>query len=348
MNKNIVFSHIRKTSIKHLVISMVPLIIIFIILALIPFKEIFWSDYVNTAGDAVRAHQNGTTFITVNPEVIYYTGYDLMEDGKSKGAYYYEIQNDNKCIFYLMNEAKDTIESSYKSSGILVKFKKSNGLFDNMLEMLSKTIDWNYDGLKEITSDIILVQIDNVVWIYQVVFVILLIIILYLLYIVINSLLYSIFPVLHPAVRKIKRFLNYDSYKVLSEDLDYQVVTDVAHAGGMYITENFFIHLGNFYVNIVPLSEIVFVYENSQMRSLSGMHFKILYTLHLRGNKRFRCSCPGKTKEDADFILDYFAKNYPDILNGYTDENRKLAIDYMRKLKRDNKKTDKLNRKSQK
>lgn len=345
MNKNIVLSHIRKTSIKHLVISVVPLLIIFIIFALIPFKELFWSDYVNTASEALKAHQNGSTFITVTPEVIYYTGYDLMEDRKSKGAYYYEIQDDNKCVFYLMNESEDIIENKYRDTGILVKFKKSNGLFDNMLEMLSKTIDWNYDGLKEITSDTILVQIDNVLWLYQLVFIILLMVILYLLYIVINNFLYSIFPILHPAVRKIKRFCNYDSYKALSEDLDYQVITDVAHAGGMYITENFFIHLGSFYVNIVPLSEVVFVYKNSQIKSLSKMHFKILYNLHLIGNRRFRCTCPGKTKEDTDFILDYFANNYPDILNGYTDENRRFAIYNIRKRKKENRLKNKKSKK---
>ena len=85
-----------------------------------------------------------------------------------------------------------------------------------------------------------------------------------------------------------KKFKNYESYSKLSDDLDYQVVTEVAAAGGMYITENYFIHLGKFYVNIVPLSEIVFVYKNSQIRDMHILYFKIKYNVHIKGNRKFR------------------------------------------------------------
>lgn len=55
----------------------------------------------------------------------------------------------------------------------------------------------------------------------------------------------------------------------------------------------------------------------------------------MRGNKKFRCACPGKSKEDTDCILDYFNENYPDILNGYTDDNRKMAIKNYKEMKKE-------------
>ena len=338
MKNNIVFSHIRKTSLKHLLISAVFLLLSSCLVYFQPYDDIFFRKEVSSSAEAVEAYEAGARFVVVNPEVIYYTGYDLMKDGKIKGAYYYELSSADSCVFYLMDEAGDMEEYSYKTSGILVKFDKANGLFDNMLEMLSSSIEWNYEDLKEITSDIILVQADNDIWIYYVVFAFVAILMLYLTVMGISNLIYAIFPILHPAIRKIKRFYNYKSYKTLSEDLDYQLVTEVANAGGMFITENYFIHLGALYVNIVPLSEIVFVYKNSQLRNFVGMHFIIKYTLHIRGNEKFKCMCPGKKKEDADFILDYFAENYPDIINGYTDRNRRKAIKLIRQMKQENKK----------
>ena len=74
-------------------------------------------------------------------------------------------------------------------------------------------------------------------------------------------------------------------------DIDYQLVSDVADAGGMYITDKFFVHMGSFYIDIIPISEIVFVYKHSQRIGMPGAHFKLTYTVHILGKKRFKCSC---------------------------------------------------------
>lgn len=338
MNKNIVFSHIRKNSIKHMFTVALPLALVILLYFVLPFREIFNMKIVSNAQAALREYEKGTTFVIVKPEVIYYSGYDLMEGDKCKGAYYYELSSDGKCVFYLLSEYTTMTEKNYKYSGKLMKFEKTDGLFDNMLGFLSTDLNWTYDDLKNMTSDVVLVDAENHIIMYYIGYGILVTLFAYFAILFVMNGIYTISPIFHPAVRKIKKFKNYESYSKLSDDLDYQVVTEVAAAGGMYITENYFIHLGKFYVNIVPLSEIVFVYKNSQIRDMHILYFKIKYNVHIKGNRKFRCACPGKNKEDADLILDYFAENYPHIINGYTDKNRKLAIKKIKELKMSNKK----------
>lgn len=334
MNKNIVYSHIRKTSLKHLIIFIFPLAFLITLLLLIPFDEVFFREYVDDADKAVSAYENGKTYVSINPSRLYYSGYDLMIGDKHKGAYYYEIVDNKQCIFFLMETDAKGKTAEFSQNPILVRFEHTDSLFDNMLNSMSADINWNYEDLSKMTSKIVLVQIDSKIWLYYLVFIVLIANILYFTYAVIHNLLCIMFPVLHQSVKRIRRFYGYSSFKKLSEDLDYQMINENISAGGMHVTDGFFIHLGSFYVNIVPLSEILFVYKNSQLKNSFGLHFKILYTLHIRGNRKFRCACPGKSKEDADAILDYFAANYPDILNGYTDENRKTAIHKYKAMKK--------------
>ncbi len=334
MNKNIVYSHIRRTSLKHLVIFILPLAFLITLLCVIPFDEVFFSEYVEDAEKAVYAYENGKTYVSINPSNLYYSGYDLMVGDKHKGSYYYEIIDNKKCIFFLLENDAEGKKVELSQEPILVRFEHTDSLFDNMLNSMSDDINWNYEDLSKMTPEIVLVQMDSKVYLYYLVFIVLIANIVYFAYAVIHNLLCIVFPVLHQSVRRIKSFYGYSSFKKLSEDLDCQMINESISAGGMHITDGFFIHLGSFYVNIVPLSEILFVYKNSQLKNSFGLHFKILYTLHIRGNRKFRCACPGKSKEDADIILDYFAANYPDILNGYTDENRRNAIRKYKAMKK--------------
>lgn len=334
MNKSIVFSHIRKTSIKHFLLPIIPLGLAFFLLASLPFKEVFYPIEVSSSQEAIEQFHNGANYVIVNPEKIYYSGYDIMKGDTVDGVYYYDIASDSKCFFYYLDEAKGNIIEAGKNTGIFVKFEKSDGLFENMLELLSSTIDWDYNDLEKITVKEIMVQADNQIWKYQLTFAAILFIIVYCGCMFLSNMIYAIVPVLHPAIRRVKRYNKYKSYKAMSEDLDYQVVTDILEAGGMYITEKYFIHLGAFYVDIIPLNEIVFVYEHSKIRNFSNLHFKISYTLNVKGKKKFRCACPGKSKEDIDIIQQYFIDNMPNILVGYSDENRKATIENIKNRKK--------------
>lgn len=331
MNKGILFSKIRKNSFKHIVVYMIPLFFAFLLLYIIPYEDVFWPEVVYSPSQAYERFDKGTKYLYMKPDVIYYSGYDLKSDDKTIGAYYYELEDVNHCYFYLMNEATDTEEKSYSQSGFLIKIKSADGLFDNMLEILSRDINWNYNDLKSITSTNIFVQADKEIWVFYLTFTILLIIGFICMFMVCSNMVYVIDPYLHPVLRKIKKYVKYNNDQDMELDIDYQLVSDVADAGGMYITDKFFVHLGSFYIDIVPMNEIVFVYKHSQRIGMPGARFKLTYTVHVLGTKKFKCSCPGKKKEDADFVLEKFAEFHPDIINGYTEENKKEALKKIKK-----------------
>ena len=331
MNKGILFSKIRKNSVKHIIAYMIPLFVAFMLIYIIPYEDVFWPEVVYSSSEAANSLEDGAKYVYIKPEVIYYTGYDLKIGDKTKGSYYYELVDANHCYFFLMEEATDTEEKSYKQSGFLVKAEETDGLFDNMLEILSRDINWNYYDLKNITSSTIFVQANHERWIYYVSFLGLIVVAFVCMYVVCSNMIYCLEPYLHPAVRRIKKYVKYSNDEDMELDIDYQLVSDVADAGGMYITDKFFVHMGSFYIDIIPISEIVFVYKHSQRIGMPGAHFKLTYTVHILGKKRFKCSCPGKKKEDADLILDKFNEIYPEIINGYTEENKKEALKKIKK-----------------
>ena len=341
MKKNIVLTHIRKNSFKHLLLYLLPLIIVIVIYCTVPFKDILNTKTVDSTEEAIALYEEGYKFVIIKPKVIYYTGYDMMIQDNSVGAYYYEITEDDKCNFLLLYEATDSVEKSYNYSGIFVKFGHADGLFDNMLRLFATDINWIYEDLKDTSSDIILQQADNERWLYQITYIVIILVFIFSVVKIITSLMYILIPILHPIIRKIKKYDKFETYKVLSEKLDEELSGEVVKAGGMYITNDYFIHLGSLYMSIVPLKEIVFVYKNSQLKNLRGMNFMLYYNVHVRGYKRFRCFCPGKRKEDADYILDAFASSHENIINGYSEENKQEAFRRIKEEKAKNKDNNK-------
>ena len=95
----------------------------------------------------------------------------------------------------------------------------------------------------------------------------------------------------------------------------------------MFITEHFFILLSTYQIAIVPIDQIVWIYKHSTLHQFFGKPINISYTMHITAHLNYYFNCPKNIKSDIDGIIDYLTEANHDIIVGFTEEKRALAME---------------------
>jgi hypothetical protein len=283
---------------------------------------------VSSVKEAIKAVEDGNKYIEVTIPRLVYSGYNYMKDSDVYGCYYYELVEGEGCVFFLMEPAgEEGYQSVINNVSMRVKVMETNGIFDNMLEMFSHVIDWTMEGVSDITKPYVLSEINYHFNTYAIIYILVAMSFVYGVTIFIYNFVFVIAPwmspnILYPKVMcdgnvfKIDKFMN----RLVEQMNDARV-----NEGGMYITEDFFVNISKSEFCIVPLDKIKLAYEHSTLKSFLGMHLDVTYTLHLKCSNIVRYHVTKKTLEQANTILEYFKENIPEILIGYTNENKEMA-----------------------
>lgn len=338
MKSNDLYKKIRKIYMRHLIWPIFPIAISLIFGIIIPFKEMLNPVRVYSLDEAIDAVKNGHEYIEININKLFYSGYSYMKDKDVFGEYYYNLSDKERCVFFLLRpedkgETLRTIENVSKT----VKVVETNGIFDNMLSMFSNTINWTEEGVKNITESYVLSEVDYHGIVYTVLFIIMCIVFVYGMTIFIYNLIFTSLPMFSPKLVVAKYYFKYDKMikKQSMDDFMNIVAREMeepkVQQNEMYITEHFFINMDKSDFAIVPINKIILAYEHSTLKSFWGMHLKVSYTLYLKCSTTLRFSAPKKNHDEVNSILDYFKENKPNILVGYTDENKQLVKELISK-----------------
>ena len=330
-----IYRTIRKIYLRHMIWPLFPIVVSLVFIAIMPFDDIINPVRVNSTAEAIEAIEEGHKYLEVSATRLIYSGYNYMKDTDVYGEYYYDLIDGNVCLFFLLEPTEgDSEESSMLNVTKRVKVEDTNGIFDNMISMFANSINWTEEGVKEITKDYILSEVSYNYRVYFVVLIILLISLLYGLTVFVYNMIFAIMPSISPKLIYAKYY--HKSHKPRGMDQFVELVgREMEEAkvcqGNMYITEHFFINMDKSDFAIIPIRKIMLAYEHSTLQSFMGMHLKVTYTLHLKCSKLFRFHAPKKTLDEVNSILDYFHENEPDILIGYTSENKQLAKELISK-----------------
>lgn len=322
------YSHIRKVSLRHMVWPILPIIVAIAIFVAVPFEEMLRPVRVSTTEEAIEAVEKGHKFIEISASRLIYSGYNHMKDSDVYGEYYYDLANNKDCVFFLLEPSEDErIEKVMYNVTKKVQVVETTGIFDNMLEMFSSTINWTPEGVAGVTKPYVLSELDYNYTIYWITFFAILALFAYGVTLFVYNLIFVIAPWMSPRVLYPKWQYERKLFKI--NDFIEKVVNEMADAkiceGDMYITENFFVNISKSEFCIIPIDKIRFAYEHSTLKSFLGMHLDVTYTLHLKCTNIVRYHVTKKTLEQANVILEYFKENEPNILIGYTNENKVLA-----------------------
>lgn len=331
-----IYKKIRKIYFRHLIWPLFPIIMSVAFLIMVPFEEILYPVRVNSMDEVVEAVNNGEKYLELSLSRLTYSGYNYMRDTDVHGKYYYELTGEgDKCVFVLLEPSKAN-EKATKLSDVTIRVKvtETNGIFDNMLSMFAGNINWTEEGVSGMTEDYVLSQVDYHYRVYFILLVVLLVTFAYGLIIFAYNILIALVPRLCPKLLYAKYYFKSHKTKGMDkfvEHLSRELEAAKVCQGNMYITDHFIINMDNMDIDVVPVNKIMMVYEHSTLKSFMGIHLKVSYTLHLKCSKLICFHAPRKNIDDVNCILDYIRENEPDILVGYTSDNKQLMRGIIKK-----------------
>ena len=254
-------------------------------------------------------------------EDLHFTGYTEKAWGKTKGYYYYTMFDD-RCTIVLLSPGTCEQGIPYiEELTLRGKVLKGQEAYSEMLTYLSEDLEWTEDGLKKNISSFYFSEPD-----YHIVSTVLLFIVYFgtLAYALLSLILYMVyinFPFLSPTCQNLVVFSKHPR-KVLEEAEEELATLPQLATEDMFITEHYFILTSPYGNAVVPINEILWIYKYSTLHKFLWYHFSISYTLNICADKHLYIHCPKNTKSDIDGIIDYLSFANPDILVGFTEENR--------------------------
>ena len=292
-----IYKHIRRVGLKRLIWPLITMIFAIITIKWIPFEEIIKPIKVTSTKDAISAVEKGYKYLEISLDNIVYSGYNYMKDSDVYGEYYYDLIDEKTCLFFLLepvgsDEQKSTINNVNK----MVRVVETDGIFDNMLEMFSGTIDWTYEGVDDITKDYILTEKGYYRPLYIVMYMALTGLFIYGAILFSYNLLLVVMPWMNPKIlyAKIKHDKSLLHIGRFVELVESELDEVESIGGGMYLTKHFFMDMTSSEFSIVPLDEVKMAYEHGTLKVFLGFHLDVTYTLHLTCSKLIRFHAPKK------------------------------------------------------
>lgn len=323
MKKNFVYSYIKKICLRSLVISVIATLIFVFIAFCIPFHDIFSLSSMSFANSASTVYDSGVTYVEVNLNNAKYTGFDCIKRGKVYGSYYYSLVN-NQCTFILVkNSSSSPLPATLNNYTIQAKLVESDGMSESMMEDFAENLGWTIEGLKKISSPVIIDETAYHINIYYYLAICLAVTITMLVCFIIINVIYFFIPKISPPCITFNRLSEREhSIMHVNFELESRVILQ---SGNITLTENYIVATGFFNLEIIPINKIIWAYEHSTWHHILWFKSKLTYTLHIFCKHKIYFYSPKNTKEDIDTVINYLNDNYPDIIFGYTKENRKLA-----------------------
>ncbi|MCR4610558.1 MAG: hypothetical protein K5644_01540 [Lachnospiraceae bacterium] len=269
---------------------------------------------------SIKEQYSYNKYVNATLNDLYFTGYTEEWLTGTKGYYYYTTIN-NDCVIVLLTPSTcrqgDSVIDTVTIKG---KISKNSKTETELLSKLANDLSWNEEG---ITSTISNYNISEPATTGFLTWLLLILAIGSAVVSLFFVLLYGVFilnPRISTPVLRLKAYGNSNELLDLAEKeiaLLPQLATE-----DMFITEHFFIEISSYGIALVPIKEIIWIYQYSTLHKFLWHHFKISYTLHITANKRQYIKCPKNEKSDINGVIDYLAEANHNILVGFSEENR--------------------------
>ena len=299
---------------RKLITPFIWIIICVLSLILCPFINIFHPKSVNNIYD-VKKNDN---YVNVTADTLYYTGYNLITNMNSTYGYYYALK-DSSCIFVVIPIDQEPEQTLYDYN-FKAKIISPNKSYKKMLNAFAKDLTWNEQSLSSITDGFVLSNADYHPGVYIFLFWVILII----LFISIKNFASALIGLINPELYPVCTFLGKQKQHQLIEYAGYELESEnYLQINSMYITENYFIDLGNKQISIIPLSEIIWCYRlgTISLNPKKDPDYAIHFTISDGGVVVVR----HKTSDEALELINAIRATEYDIIIGHSESKKRLA-----------------------
>lgn len=323
MKKDFIYPYIKKICIRSSIISAIAAFIVVIIGYNIPFSDVFSLSSMSLANSASTVYASGVEYVEVKLNNARYTGFDCIRHGKVYGSYYYSLVN-NQCTFILVkNSSSSPLPEILNDYTIQAKLVEYDNMSENMMEDFAQNLGWTVEGLKKVSSAVIIDETAYNINIYYYLVLCLIVTVIMLVSFTIINIVYIFIPKIAPPCITFNRLSEHE-HNIMR--VNFELASRVLlKSGNITLTKNYIVITRFFNIEIIPINKIIWAYEHSTWHHILWFKFKLTYTLHILCKHKIYFYSPRNTKEDIDTVINYLNNNYPDIIFGYTKENRKMA-----------------------
>ncbi|MGN0482297.1 MAG: DUF6709 family protein [Lachnospiraceae bacterium] len=193
--------------------------------------------------------------------------------------------------------------------------------FREMLTELSQDLDWTKEGMKSHVSSYFINEPDFRSGSTGLFLLFYFASGAYALFSLLTNAFYVLFPTQSPPCRRLGR---YGKATLLFAQAEEELAASPYLASeDLFVTEHYFIALCNDGVVILPIQKILWIYKYSGMHKFLKHYFRITYRLHISAANHVDIRCPQNTETDIEQIMAALSAENPNILIGFSEENRK-------------------------
>ncbi len=318
-----ILEYIKSISKRNLILPVIVIAVMAVLLAVLPFGKVLNPPAASSADEILEYADNGYTYLSIEISGYNYSGYDYYsESGEAKAGYYYildEENSENLCMFFLIPSDEDELSDDQSVYKAKVRILRNDKYFDAFLSDFASDIGWSSSALRAAGGNILVSSYDYNPALYIILLILIIaVIVICFVYAIINLLTY-LFPTLHKAARRLKKFgLDKDDFREIDDEMAHNRILS---AGNLYITDHYFVAYSNSGIDIVPLYNIVWAYKYSSWNRLRRFS-RLNYSLVIVTSPRDRITIKGNKKRDADAILRFFSRDFTHITVGYSEEIR--------------------------
>lgn len=268
---------------KNSIMTLVPALIILLFAGFIMLEFDVISNVAaykcDSADEITKAYESGNYNVEVEVSNLRSLGYDYMEDGEKTGEYYYSYMEGKYMIFLLENDGE--VLHNYTVKGRLVR---DNTAYNYILEQCAYDIGIDTDQLKEMTYGFVVNELDKTCGIYRVIIVIIAVVIGVICILIIECLIWILFPWLHPQLRKEKSL---GDLKYAMRDINRQIHDATKlKIGNVILTRKYFIVSTLYRTDIIRLKDIEVISKHMERkRTFPFGKTKTVYKLIISNSK---------------------------------------------------------------
>lgn len=318
--------NIRNVCKKKIFTPALLIVIMLLILIKCPFLNVFHPTNI----DNIHKVKSSDSYVNVTADTLYYSGYNLIKNSGKEYGYYYALKN-GQCVFAIIPIDKTTegVINDYKFKAKVIS---PNRTYEKMISAFSKDLNWNKNGLSEVTVKFVLSSADY----YPLLYVVLLWIILVVLFVAIKKLIGAIMGLVNPDLYPVCTFLGRHVQKELIDEAQEELDTEnYIQINSMYITENYFIDLGRAKISVIPLNEIVWCYRLGTIPLNPKIHDPE-YSIHFTILSGSVIAVKHKTSDEALELVNAIRATDYNIIIGHSDAKRRQARQVINRYKKMN------------
>ena len=314
MNTNNLTASIRKCYFPRVILPAV-LIAACIVFAIInPFESRYKSVELKKLSDTPDLYENHSGYVKLTADTLYYAGIDYRTNGRVRARVYYTINNDVFYFFLISTEELPEDYGTIHNYEMSARLIKNGSLFRRITADISRELGFPESDFEDLCSHVIVSQYHYVHGFTSFYLVALLVLCALSAIQLSEIILVLAMPQLSHAVFMLR---HYGSRRGLYGQACEEFASSATlMEKNIYMTENFLIYTSRFHIEIIPLENIVWLYNYNVIHKSKG-RAKAYFPLCIVTDCKKIYKIHHITQHTSDRIIDLIQSRYPEVMVGY-------------------------------